>query len=316
MAQDSSFWLILVNPNAGSGISDKELSRHSAMLDSSGIPHVIHVTESYKQLFDYAESAASMGYRGVIGHGGDGTVSRIASGIISSETGIPLSVLPAGNGNDWARTIGITSVEDTLESILKDKYCELDVASCEIHSSAGEVFHSSIFINSAGIGLDAHVLMKALKLRRKLHIGRLGYISALISTVLEMPVWNGSMRVDEAEVYSGPYLSLTSGVCPYSGGGMRLSPSSLPFDNQLDTALIEPISRLRLIRSIPMVFTGTILDHPAVTSWRSSELSVEARGKVTVELDGELVPDIPDDSIVSLKSIPLAIRVMGNRPDI
>jgi len=119
------------------------------------------------------------------------------------------------------------------------------------------------------------------------------------------------MIVDGAEVYSGRYLSLTSGVCPYVGGGMMLSPSSTPFDDMLDTAVVKPISRIRLIRSVPTIYRGSILKNPAVSSWRSREFRLKAVGSVKIELDGELIPQIPDNATIILKSIPSAICVMG-----
>ncbi len=315
-ASDGSTWLILVNPEAGHGISGKDLAEISSLFKASHIQHAILVTESYRQLFDYASTAAEMGYKGIIAYGGDGTVSKIAAGIIHSEAMIPLSVIPSGSGNDWARTAGIRSFEDTVESILQDNSCVMDAAECMITDKNGDTIHSSIFINSAGIGLDAHVLQKAISLRKKLSIGKLGYISALISTVLEMPLWKGRMIVDGAEVYSGSYLSLTSGVCPYVGGGMMLSPSSIPFDDMLDTAVVRPISRIRLIRSVPMIYRGSILKNPAVSSWRGREFRLEVEGSVSVELDGELIPQIPDNSTVILKSMSSAICAVGAGPNI
>lgn len=308
-ASDDSSWLILVNPEAGHGIQYKDLTDMSSLFSSNHIQHEILVTESYGQLFDYASVAAEMGYKGIIAYGGDGTVSKIATGIIHGITSLPLSVLPSGTGNDWARTAGIRSSQDTIESIIRDNSCLMDAAECLVMDERGNTIHSSVFINSAGIGLDAHVLQKALRLRKKLSIGKLGYIAALVSTVLEMPLWKGRMIVDGAEVYSGRYLSLTSGVCSYVGGGMMLSPSSTPFDDMLDTAVVRPISRIRLIRSVPMIYGGSILTNTAVSSWRGREFRLEAEGSVKIELDGELIPQIPDNSTVILKSMSSAIRV-------
>lgn len=315
-ASDDSSWLILVNPEAGHGTSDNTLTDISNLFGFSHIHHQILVSKSYGQLFDYAVAATEMGYKGIVACGGDGTASQIAAGIIHAETRILLSVLPAGNGNDWARTAGIKSFDDTVESILRDDSCTLDAAECVIMDKNGNIIHSSVFINSAGIGLDAHVLQKALKLRKKFSLGRLGYIFALVSTMLEMPLWKGRMIVDGSEVYTGRYLSLTSGVCPYVGGGMMLSPSSTPFDDMLDTAVVRSISRLRLIRSVPMIYRGSILNNPAVSSWRGEEFRLEAEGAIKIELDGESIPQLPDYSTVILKSLPSAICVVGAGPDI
>jgi len=308
-------WLILANPKAGRGISSRNLADISAMFDADHISHEIILTESSDQLFKYASTAADREFEGVIACGGDGTVSSIAAGIVHSNSCIPISVLPAGSGNDWARNLGIKTFRDTLESIRANETCMMDAASCKIVDESGNLLHSGMFINSAGIGLDAHVLQKVMKLRERISLGRLGYISVLISTILKMPLWKGTMMIDEAEAYSGEYLSLTVGVCPYTGGGMMLSPTSCPFDDMLDTAVVKSMSRMGVIRSLPMIYKGTLLENPDVASWRGKELQFKAAGSVEIELDGEAVYHIPDNAAVIMKSIPSAICALYRTRD-
>lgn len=303
-------WLVLVNPRAGSGIPGGDLEKLSSRLDASDIPHRTVVTDSPEQLVDFASLASGKGYCGVIGHGGDGTLSHAASGLIHSRSPIPLTIVPRGTGNDWGRTVGITSMSDTVAAIRDNRTVRLDAAECLVRDDDGSNIHSSIFINSAGIGLDAHVLQMSIGLRKKYRLGRLGYISTLFSTVLEMPRWEGAVRVDGETVYRGPYLSLTSGVCRYVGGGMRLSPSSDPTDDMLDTAIVRPITRRNLIASVHMIYRGTLLSHPAVSSWRGRVMELDSMGPVMMELDGEPVTDLPRNCTVILRSIPAAFLAL------
>lgn len=303
-------WLVLVNPRAGSGIHGRDLENLSSRLAASDIPHETVVTDSPEQLVDFASMASRKGYSGVIGHGGDGTLSHVASGLIHSKSSIPITIVPRGTGNDWARTVGITSMSDAVAAIMKNRTVRLDAAECLVRDPGGSNVHSSILINSAGIGLDAHVLQMSIDFRKKFRLGRLGYISTLFSTVMEMPQWEGAVRVDGETVYEGPYLSLTSGVCRYVGGGMRLSPSSDPTDDMLDTAIVRPITRRNLIASIHMIYRGTLLSHPAVSSWRGREMELESRGHVKMELDGEPVTDLPQNCTIILRSIPAAFLAL------
>ena len=241
--------------------------------------------------------------------GGDGSASYAASGLIRSSNPLPLAVFPAGNGNDWVRTLRTESIEKTIRSIGSGKIAKLDAGICSLESNdTAQVGH--IFINSAGVGLDAHVLAKSIRIRQKMSIGRLGYLAALVSSLIEMPSWEGTLTMDERNVFTGKYLSITVGVCPFVGGGMMLSPSSVPDDGKLDTAVVRPISRTNLIRSMPMIYRGTLLDNASVSSWSGNEFRLEAQGKLVVELDGESQSDIPDNAVVILKSLPASIRVM------
>lgn len=268
------------------------------------------MTDSPGQLVDYAAMASSRGYSGIIAHGGDGTLSHVATGLIRAKSTIPISIIPHGNGNDWARAVGVSSLRQTIEAINRGTSIRLDAAECLVRDREGSNIQSSIFVNSAGIGLDAHVLQKTLVLRRRLRLGRMGYITSLLSTVAAMPEWIGKVDVDGETVFEGPYLSMTCGVGPYMGGGMRLSPSSTPVDDMLDTALIRPVSRVNLLKSLPMVYRGNLLEHPAVSSWRGREMVLRARGRLKMELDGEPIVDLPENSSVFLRSIPSAFLAM------
>ena len=302
-------WLILANPEAGKGVSPTLAEGISRLLSDISISNRVIFTESADHIVELASTAQPDRWSGVAVLGGDGTASYAASGLIRSSSPLPLAVFPAGRGNDWVRTLRTESIEETIKGIRSGRTAAMDTGLCSIESN--DISRSGIvFINSAGIGLDAHVLAKSIRIRRNISIGKLGYPAALLSALIEMPSWEGTLKMDEDEVFTGKYLSITSGVCPFVGGGMMLSPSSIPDDGKLDTAVVRPISRINLIRSMPMIYRGTLLSNPSVSSWSGKEFRLEARGKLVLELDGESIGGIPDNTTVILKSLPASIQVV------
>jgi diacylglycerol kinase family enzyme len=95
--------------------------------------------------------AASEGYDVVVAFGGDGTVNEAANGLVGSRT--PLTALPGGSTNVWARTLGIPNdVVDATEHLLRmaDDFEPFPV-------DLGLV-NERHFVFAAGAGLDASVV--------------------------------------------------------------------------------------------------------------------------------------------------------------
>jgi diacylglycerol kinase family enzyme len=95
--------------------------------------------------------AASEGYDVVVAFGGDGTVNEAANGLVGSRT--PLTALPGGSTNVWARTLGIPNdVVDATEHLLRmaDEFDPFPV-------DLGLV-NERHFVFAAGAGLDASVV--------------------------------------------------------------------------------------------------------------------------------------------------------------
>lgn len=299
-----------MNPEAGSGITARRVGKISGKLSSEGISHRTAVAGSPEELVDISSLAHSDGFSGIILCGGDGTVSSAVSGLIHGKTTIPVTVIPEGSGNDWARSLGILSISDTIRVIGSGAPVMMDAAQCIVRDASGSNIRSRIVANSAGMGLDAHVLERSLGLRQRRGMGRLGYISSLLASVTSMPTWEGGLEMDGEPVFDGAYFSLTCGVGPFSGGGMMLSPSASPFDDYLDATVVRPVSRMNLLRSLPMIYSGRLLEHPAVSSWRGREMVLRSYGDLKVEIDGEPVRDLPAGSTLIIRSMPGAFPAL------
>src|SRR5215204_7343957 len=95
--------------------------------------------------------AASEGYDVVVAFGGDGTVNEAANGLAGSKT--PLTALPGGSTNVWARTLGIPNdVVDATEHLLRmaDDFRPFRV---DLGRAGGRHF-----VFASGVGLDASVV--------------------------------------------------------------------------------------------------------------------------------------------------------------
>src|SRR4051812_29714215 len=108
--------LVIVNPYATT-VSDRLRNLVVYALQSRYSVEAID-TEKREHATQITREAAREGYDVVVAFGGDGTVNEAANGLAGSET--PLTALPGGSTNVWARTLGIPNdVVDATEHLLR-----------------------------------------------------------------------------------------------------------------------------------------------------------------------------------------------------
>jgi diacylglycerol kinase family enzyme len=155
--------LVIVNPYATT-VSDRLRNLVVYALQSRYSVEAID-TEKREHATRICREAASEGYDVVVAFGGDGTVNEAANGLVGSDT--PLTALPGGSTNVWARTIGIPNdVVDATEHLLRmaDDFRPRPVDL----GRAG----SRYFVFASGVGLDASVVERVD--RRPLRKARFG----------------------------------------------------------------------------------------------------------------------------------------------
>jgi diacylglycerol kinase family enzyme len=141
--------LVIVNPYATT-VSDRLRNLVVYALGSRYAVEAID-TQERGHAVQICREAAIEGYDVVVAFGGDGTVNEAANGLRGSKT--PLTALPGGSTNVWARTLGIPNdVVDATEHLLRiaDEFEPFPV-------DLGRVDERH-FVFAAGAGLDASVV--------------------------------------------------------------------------------------------------------------------------------------------------------------
>jgi diacylglycerol kinase (ATP) len=229
-----------------------------------------------------AAEAASRG-RAIIAVGGDGTLSEVAGGILASGRQVPLGVVPAGSGNDYAC--------ETLK-LPRDPLKALDIA---LHGAptpmdAGKV-NDRYFINSLGVGIDANIAARAERLKRvPLLRGRALYQVASVYEVLFRYSKCPQLRVslDGAAQEERAYALAAVTIGPNYGGGFRINQGADPTDGLFDVCLIVKPRQMRALRLLPMVKQGRHSGQPEVRHLRVRSLVLEASQPIYAHCDGEV----------------------------
>jgi diacylglycerol kinase family enzyme len=143
--------LVIVNPYATT-VSDRLRNLVVYALQSRYSVEAID-TQERNHATQLCREAAREGYDAVVAFGGDGTVNEAANGLVGTDT--PLTALPGGSTNVWARTLGIPNdVVDATEHLLRmaDEWEPRRV-------DLGRM-NERHFVFASGVGLDASVVQR------------------------------------------------------------------------------------------------------------------------------------------------------------
>ncbi len=306
--QETREWFAIVNPNAGNGKGKKDWSRISGIFSRNKIPLEIRFTERKGQGIEFTREAIAGGYRKLVSVGGDGTLNEVVNGVftqvICAPSEIIISMIPVGTGNDWGRMHGIPLVyEGAVQFIKEEKRMLHDIGVVDYFNEGKK--ERRYFINIAGLGFESVVVKKTNKQKDKGKSNKAIYFYNLLSSLITYRNTPVEIIIDGVKS-SSKVFSINVGNGRYCGGGMRQTPDALPDDGLLDITVIREMGRLEIIRSLKLLYDGTILSHPKVDGYRSTNLNVSSESLLFLEADGESLGHTPAEFGI----IPSAINII------
>jgi len=242
--------------------------------------------------------------------GGDGTIHRHLPALVRLQ--LPVLVVPAGSGNDFARALNLHSIADSQKAWrdfesqkLQPRPIDLGV----IRALATGTNH--YFCCVAGCGLDAVAARRANQMPRWLR-SHGGYALALLPSLLNLPA--PAIRVtacdgcDESDQDKArPTLLVAFANTQFFGDGMRIAPQADFTDGQLDICRISPLNPLNLLYMFPTVYFGRHLRSPKVEYSKAQRVRVESEIPLDIYADGEFVCETPAE----ISAAPGVLRVIA-----
>lgn len=294
---------IILNPAANRGKMDKY---RTLILERAKREQAEYVeTTKQGEAKELAMMAASKGCP-IIVVGGDGSVHEVVNGIISSGSRVPLGIVGAGSGNDFAwNTLKLPrDVMHSIENAFNGKLIEADAG----------IVNGSYFANSFSIGLDAAIAVTANRMKRiPLMSGARLYYTATLKELLfgyrKCPWLTFKLQSDDGStisVQSKRYVLIAVTNGPTYGAGFRINPKANHSDGLFDVCTIDYAPLLRALKLLPVVKKGEHLGLPEVTCYLATSVSIESQHCVDVQMDGET----SNSNSYSVKILPAALLLM------
>jgi diacylglycerol kinase (ATP) len=95
------------------------------------------------------------------------------------------------------------------------------------------------------------------------------------------------------------------------GGGMKICPDADARDGLLDVTIVHPVSRLKLVQLLPLMYSGRFVRDACVEQLRAREVVVEGPGLVGFG-DGEMIGAAPLTVSAAAEVLRVCVGVSGS----
>lgn len=284
---------LVVNPTSG-----KRHGQTIAALAAERLRRAGHFTSTIQgadapTARDQLKQAIDGDIDGVLVVGGDGALHAVLDHVADSD--LTFGLIPAGTGNDTARSLGIP-VKDTdaaVDLIIGGNTRTIDLA------RADEAYVATVVAS----GFDSKVNERANEMTWPR--GNMRYNIAIVKELREFEPLHFTLTLD-GETIQREAMLVAVGNGPSFGGGIRICEGASLDDGLLDVVVINPVSKLKLLRVFPQLYKGTHVNLPEFERHRVREVTLESPGIVAYG-DGERLGPLPMTTTVQ----PGALRVFA-----
>jgi len=296
--------VVIVNPSSASGGTGEAWPQLASDLRSQFGSFQAVFTKHRGDAATLASEAARRGAQLIIACGGDGTISEVANGILSSGKDAELGILPSGTGGDFRRTLEIPShARDAARVLRKGRSVRIDVGRVSYTDENG-ADATRYFVGVASCGMSTKVI-------ERVKADEVSFVSALLKTAMRNAPVRLVVQLDDSHERHLVVSNLCVANARYFGGGMKIAPDAKLTDGKLDVISIGDLSAMKLFTSAPRVYTGSHLSMPEVSHALARKITVRAADRaaeVALEVDGELPGRLP----ATFQIVPGALRVRVN----
>lgn len=235
---------------------------------------------------------ASAGVELIIAAGGDGTISDVVDGILSSaRPQTPIAFLPLGTGSDFVRNFDLPADPKALaERIAKAQPRAIDAGRLISVASDGTEMRRH-FANIASVGISGEIVERVnAPASRGLLRGPTRFLVYSLMAILSYKAYRFEVLVDGVRVHDGRLALAAIANGGWFGGGMHVTPGADVTDGLFEVAVMREESILGLIGLLRSLYTAGHVGHPKLSFHRGRRVEVRPGDptRFPIEVDGEM----------------------------
>ena len=291
---DSTSAAVIINPQAGSRVardSQKRIDLAWRLLKSHNVSGDVVVTERPGHAREVACDLVKRGRSPIIAWGGDGTVNEVASAVAGRD--VSLGIVPGGSGNGLARELGLDRrPERALATALAGRDRYIDVGELD----------GRLFVNVAGIGLDARV---ARRFNARSARGFREYLVTVLRELLRYTAAKYTITVDQTRLCRRALIVALANSRQY-GGGACIAPNARLDDGFLQLVVVDARSVVASLWAARRLFSGTVHRARGVFTQKAKSVTLSSTEPIGFHVDGEAAYG---QSSLTARVHPRALRV-------
>ena len=274
--------VIIVNPGAGGIESLREFEERLGPLAGAEIL----VTDRPGEGRSLSRYAAESGAELIVAAGGDGTIQEVMNGIVDSGEDVRLGVLPAGTGNDYARSLGIPLDLEQAARLIAETGEVRPLDLVKVDDPEGRMF-ANLAVGGFGARKWDSDVPEEDEEESKSRWGKLAYALEAADELTDLRSYRVMTRVDDRTAEDLEVISVIIANGNTTGGGIEIAPGSRPDDGQLVIVAIPALDLPDLASLAPAILAGNHLEDDRVVVRRGQRVTIESDPPMPFRADGE-----------------------------
>jgi diacylglycerol kinase (ATP) len=300
---DGPFCLV-VNPTAGRGRARKVLAAATGLLDTASASYQVAESASLDDARDIAARAARSG-QVVVAVGGDGIAGALAG--VAAREGARFGIIPAGNGNDFARGLGIPFQADrAVTALTAGRERKVDLIAVGPENEPEIIAAASVYLGVPSVAGEIANSMRWLR-------GPAVYPAAALRALARWQPAGFRVQIcGQEQTREFPGYAVVVANTSYFGAGMKVAPQAQTDDGLLDIMIMHHAPRLVFLRVLTKIRSGSHLSLPQIGVDRGTEVTITADRDLPAAADGETLPcaaPLRAGTPLRLRALPGALTV-------